>query len=134
MGQTIYLWSTSNVAGAMVTIPAGGRYSEEWRLNLDGGGVSVKISTTPDEADVMQFEYTLVRPTIWFDMSEINMVITSLFNKLGFTVTSDNPDCIQLVCPAGDIACNDAYLFPSDNQATHACVDTTNMVVNLGPS
>jgi len=116
----------------MVTVPNGQSYQENWQLNPDTGGISIKISTTPDEADIMQFEYTLETPTIWWDVSLINMEITSLFDKLGFTVTSDNSNCLTVTCPPGDTQCSGAYLFPDDNQATHACGDTTNMVLNLG--
>jgi hypothetical protein len=134
VGQPVYIWTTSNVAGTMITIPVGGSYAEEWLVNPDTGGISIKISTTPEESDIMQFEYTLIPPVIWWDVSLINMAITSLFDTLGFTVTSDSSACLKVTCPAGDTQCNDAYLYPSDNQATRACDDTTNMVLNLGPS
>ncbi|GAD96963.1 conserved hypothetical protein [Paecilomyces variotii No. 5] len=132
VGQTIYLWSTSEDAGHMRTLPAGESYSETWKLNPDQGGISIKISTTPDEADVMQFEYTLLTPIIWWDVSLINMEITSLFDKLGFSVTSDNSQCYTVNCPAGDTSCNDAYLWPTDDQATHSCDSTTQMTLHLG--
>lgn len=132
--KPLYLWSTSNLAGKQVTIPVGGTYSETWKLNPDMGGVSIKIATTPDEADVLQFEYTLVTPTIWWDVSLINMAITSLFDQLGFTVTTDDKTCRSVTCPAGDTTCNDAYLYPTDDQATRACPENTNMVLNLGPA
>jgi len=133
MGQTLYLWSTSNVAGTMVTLPVGGTYAESWKLNPDLGGISIKVATTPDEADVFQFEYTLVGDKIWWDVSLINLLLTSLFDKLGFTVTPDTSNCRAVTCPAGDTQCSDAYLFPSDDQATRSCVATTNLVLNLGP-
>ncbi|KAJ9191442.1 hypothetical protein DTO164E3_8847 [Paecilomyces variotii] len=134
VGQTIYLWTTSEQAGDMVTLPNGQSYSENWQTNPDAGGISVKISTTPDLDDVMQFEYTLLTPIIWWDVSLINMEITSLFDKLGFSVTSDNSNCYQVNCPAGDTACNDAYLWPTDDQATHSCDSTTHMTLHLGKS
>jgi hypothetical protein len=132
MGQTIYLWTTTNIPEPMVTLPNGQTYQENWKINPDAGGVSIKISTTLNEADIFQYEYTLIGTTIWWDVSLINMAITSLFDTLGFTVTSDNPNCLKVNCPAGDTQCNDAYLFPTDDQATRACEATTNMVLNLG--
>ena len=117
----------------MQTLPVGQEYSETWKLNPDLGGVSIKIATTPDEADVMQFEYTLVTPLIWWDVSLINMELTSLFNQLGFTVNSDDSTCKTVTCPPGDEQCSEAYLFPADNQATRECPDGTNMILNLGP-
>jgi hypothetical protein len=134
VGQQIYLWTTSDVAKPMVTLPSGQSYQEAWLINPNTGGISIKVATTPDKADVMQFEYTLNNPIIWWDVSLINMEITSLFDKLGFTVTSDNPNCHSVTCPPGDTQCSGAYLFPDDNQATHSCEATTNMVLNLGPA
>ena len=133
MGQTLYLWSTSNVAGTMVTLPVGGTYAETWKMNPDLGGISIKVSTTSDGIDPLQFEYTLVGEDLWWDVSLINLdQITSLFDKLGFTVTPDTSNCRAVTCPAGDTACSDAYLWPTDDQATRSCVATTNMVLNLG--
>ncbi|KAJ9303187.1 hypothetical protein DTO271G3_561 [Paecilomyces variotii] len=134
VGQTVYLWTTSEQAGQMVTLANGQSYSENWQTNPDAGGISVKISTTPELDDVMQFEYTLLTPIIWWDVSLINMEITSLFDKLGFSVTSDNSNCFEVNCPAGDTACNDAYLWPTDDQATHSCDSTTHMTLHLGKS
>jgi hypothetical protein len=118
----------------MVTLPNGQSYQENWLSNPDQGGISIKISTTEDEADIMQFEYTLIPPVIWWDVSLINLELTSLFDKLGFTVTSDSSNCRSVTCPAGDTQCSDAYLYPSDDQATRACEATTNMILNLGPA
>ncbi|OKL58339.1 hypothetical protein UA08_06463 [Talaromyces atroroseus] len=137
MDQTIYLWSVSNTADSeMVTLTAGGQdYSENWRLNPDGGGISIKMSTTPDQSDVLQYEYTLVEPTIYWDLSCINMGGNSTFTTAGFAVTSnDSGNCPSATCKPGDTACADAYLFPTDDQATHGCPDTVSMTLNLGPS
>lgn len=134
VGQTLYLWTTTNVPLPMVTLPEGKSYSETWKLNPDAGGISIKVSTTPNEADVLQFEYTLVSSVIWWDVSLINMELTSLFDKLGFQVTSNDSTCRSVTCPAGETQCSDAYLFPSDDQATRACPAGTNMILNLGPA
>ena len=50
------------------------------------------------------------------------------------TNTSNDATCRSVTCPAGDTQCSDAYLFPSDDQATRACPSNTNMVLNLGPA
>lgn len=134
VGKTLYLWTTTNVPLPMVTLPQGQSYSETWKLNPDQGGISIKVSTTPTESDVLQFEYTLVSDVIWWDVSLINMLLTSLFDELGFQVTSNDATCRSVTCPAGDTQCSDAYLFPSDDQATRACPSNTNMVLNLGPA
>lgn len=137
MGQTIYLWSVSESADSeMVTLTSGGTgYSEDWRLNPDGGGISIKMSTTPDQSEVLQYEYTLEEPTIYWDLSCINMGSNSTFTTAGFAVTSnDSSDCPSATCKPGDTACADAYLFPTDDQATHGCPDTVRMTLNLGAS
>lgn len=137
MDKTIYLWSVSNTADAeMVTLTPGGQaYSEDWRLNPDGGGISIKISTTPDQSDVLQYEYTLSDPTIFWDLSCINMGSNSTFTTVGFAVTSnDSGNCPSATCKPGDSACADAYLIPTDDHATHGCPDTVRMTLNLGPS
>ncbi|KAH8703202.1 hypothetical protein BGW36DRAFT_83896 [Talaromyces proteolyticus] len=91
---------------------------EPWKTNSNGGGISIKLSTTPDQADVLQYEYTLSAPTIFWDLSCIN----------------DNGACPSATCKPGDTACADAYLFPTDDHATHGCPDTVQMTLNLGPS
>ncbi|KAK9367055.1 hypothetical protein V1509DRAFT_641175 [Lipomyces kononenkoae] len=137
MGKDIYLWSVSNSADStMVTLTSGGNtYSESWKTNPDGGGISIKMSTTPDQADVLQYEYTLVSPLIYWDLSCINIGNGSEFTTAGFAVTSnDSGSCPSATCKAGDTACADAYLFPTDDQATHGCPDTVQMTLNLGSS
>jgi hypothetical protein len=134
VGQTLYLWTTTNVPLPMVTLPHGQSYAESWKLNPDQGGISIKVSTTPTESDVLQFEYTLVSDVIWWDVSLINMLLTSLFDQLGFQVTSNDETCRKVLCPAGKVNCSDAYLYPTDDQATSACTANTNMVLNLGPA
>ncbi|KAJ5610066.1 hypothetical protein N7510_006785 [Penicillium lagena] len=131
-GQPIYLWSVSDVPAEMVTIPAGGSYSENWRTNPDGGGISVKVSTSPSLDNILQYEYTLAGSTIFWDLSCINMLLHNLLSTVGFSVTSDNTDCVQDVCAAGDLQCAAAYLFPADNLATHGCDANTQMIFTIG--
>lgn len=137
MGQTIYLWSVSDSADSdMVTLTSGGSgYSENWRTNSNGGGISIKMSTTQDQSDVLQYEYTLEDPTIFWDLSCINMGTNSTFTTAGFAVTNDDSgNCPTATCAAGDSACADAYLFPTDDQATHGCPDTVTMTLTIGSS
>merc|ERR1712187_998041 len=52
---SVYAWSVSNGAGDMKTLSAGGgSYEESWRENSNGGGVSIKLSTEPNQDDVLQ--------------------------------------------------------------------------------
>ncbi|OKL60540.1 hypothetical protein UA08_04343 [Talaromyces atroroseus] len=134
MDQTIYLWSVSDVSSEMYTINSGESYSENWRTNPNGGGISIKMSFTPEETDVLQYEYTYDDPIIWWDLSCINMGDNSGFSTVGFAVTSDDADCPSAICAPGDYACAAAYLFPDDNTATHACTSSNLLHLNLGSS
>lgn len=133
MNQTIYGWSVADTADSpMITLPVGGSYSEAWRLNPDDGGISIKLATSPSQANVLQFEYTLVEPLIYWDLSCINMGTASYFSNAGFSVSSNDGQCESATCAAGDTACAAAYLFPSDNSATHGCQATTHLTLDLG--
>ncbi|KAK9320190.1 hypothetical protein V1517DRAFT_330044 [Lipomyces orientalis] len=137
MGKDIYLWSIGDSADAtMVTLTSGGNtYAESWKTNSNGGGISIKLSTTPDQSDVLQYEYTLAPPKIYWDLSCINMGSGSEFAVAGFAVTSnDNGNCPAAICKPGDSACADAYLIPTDDHATHGCSESVQMTLNLGPS
>ncbi|KAL4888983.1 hypothetical protein BDV59DRAFT_205698 [Aspergillus ambiguus] len=135
---TVYAWSVSDRVSDMHTLSAGGgSYNEAWRTNDNGGGISIKLSTHPDQSDVLQFEYTIGddESTIYWDMSCIDLAVDdSEFTKSGFTVTpsqtSDN--CPDVNCHAGDAACAEAYLQPKDDHATHGCPIDTTFTLNLG--
>lgn len=132
MARDVFLWSVSDVPSSMVVVPSGECYQEDWRLNPDGGGISIKMSTTPDMMDILQYEYTLIPPIAWWDVSEINMSPGSEFQALGFTVTSDNASCPTVTCGRADAACPGVYHKPDDDYATHACHETTHMTLTLG--
>lgn len=133
LNTTVYLWSVTDVLGPMQTLPAqSGVYAEPWRVNPGGGGISIKLSTAPEPLDILQFEYTQAEPTIFWDLSCINMSPDSLFTTFGYKVLSDSQDCPDAVCAPGDPACADAYLFPSDNHATHGCPIQTAFTLVLG--
>ncbi|EAL92612.1 hypothetical protein KXW98_003643 [Aspergillus fumigatus] len=135
LSQTVYAWSVADSVSDMHTLSAdGGSYSEDWRTNSNGGGVSIKLSTKPDQSDVLQFEYTQSGDTIYWDMSCIDMGTDSEFSKFGFTVepSQSGGDCPSVNCKAGDTACAEAYLQPKDDHATHGCPINTSFVVNIG--
>jgi hypothetical protein len=133
MNQTLYGWSVADNADVpMITLPVGGSYSESWRLNPDDGGISIKLSTAQNQDNILQFEYTLVDPVIYWDLSCINMGTASLFTNAGFAVSSDNAKCDSATCAAGDSNCAAAYLYPTDDQATHGCDASTHMTLTLG--
>lgn len=135
LAQDIYAWSVSNTVGPMQTLSAnGGTYSEKWRTNPNGGGISIKLATSPSQADVLQFEYTEAGSTIFWDLSCINMGSSSQFTQYGFAVqpSQSSGSCPSAVCAAGDTACASAYLFPSDNSATHGCPINTGLGLTIG--
>ncbi|KAF7169249.1 hypothetical protein CNMCM5623_002067 [Aspergillus felis] len=135
LSQTVYAWSVADSVSNMHTLSAdGGSYSEQWRTNSNGGGVSIKLSTKPDQSDVLQFEYTQNGDKIFWDMSCIDMGTNSEFSKYGFTVepSQTSGDCPAVNCKAGDTACAEAYLQPKDDHATHGCPIDTSFVLNIG--
>ncbi|KAJ5920776.1 hypothetical protein N7466_009102 [Penicillium verhagenii] len=137
LDMDVYAWSVSNDVGPMQTLSAnGGTYTEAWRTNPNGGGISIKLSTQPDQSDVLQFEYTEAGDTIYWDLSCINMEANSEFTQYGFSVLptdSGNSDsCPSAVCKAGDSACADAYLQPTDDHATHGCPIDTGLALTIG--
>ncbi|KAJ5601862.1 hypothetical protein N7510_011396 [Penicillium lagena] len=135
LSQDIYAWSVSDDVGPMQTLSAnGGSYSENWRINPNGGGISIKLATTPDQSDVLQFEYTEGGDTIYWDLSCINMGTDSEFTQYGFAVQPSitTGSCPSAVCQAGDSACAAAYLQPDDNAATHGCPINTGLGLTIG--
>lgn len=133
MEEEIYLWSVSAESGDMQTLNAlTGHYQEGWQTNLNGGGISVKMSTSPsDTGSVLQFEYTWEGETIWWDLSSINLDPSSPFVKHGFTVIPDSDDCAGIQCAPGVADCSASYQHPNDI-ATHSCASNTAFTLRLG--
>ncbi|KAF9889184.1 hypothetical protein FE257_007673 [Aspergillus nanangensis] len=140
LDTTVYAWSVSDSVSEMHTLSAnGGSYTESWRTNDNGGGISIKLSTKQDQSDVLQFEYTKGDDdsTIFWDMSCIDLGTDSDFTKYGFAVTpsqsgNEGQDCPTVNCHAGDEACAEAYLQPKDDHATHGCPIDTTFTLNIG--
>jgi hypothetical protein len=131
MDETVYIWSTSNTAGEMQTIASGDSYTESWRTNSDGGGISIKMSTTTSEDSVLQFEYTQGGENLWWDLSSINLSSDSTFVSAGFGVTSDDSSCTVASCSAGDTDCAQSYQ-KSDDVDTHSCSSSATLTMTLG--
>ena len=124
-----YLWSVSNVAGPMQTLPAnGGEYTETYRNNPDGGGISMKLATDSAASNITQFEYTLETSTLWYDLSNINGYP---FMAWGVSVIPSESTCNEVICPAGVALCADAYNTPTEDYATAACTSDADVVVLL---
>lgn len=126
----VYLWSVANTDGSMHTLDANsGEYSETYRENPNGGGISIKMARSQDyyTTSVAQFEYTL-GSTLWYDLSDIN---GNPFMDYGYTLVPSQQSCRNIVCKAGDILCKAVYNAPDDNEATAACTNDANTVLVL---
>ncbi|KAL4804188.1 hypothetical protein BDV18DRAFT_36321 [Aspergillus unguis] len=136
MDSDVYAWSVSNGDSKMHTLSSGGgSYTESFQTNSNGGGISIKLSTSQEQQDVLQFEYTESGDTIFWDMSCIDMdTSSSTFTKNGFSVSPSQggDDCPSVSCGAGDSSCAEAYLQPKDDHATHGCPIDTSFSVSLG--
>jgi hypothetical protein len=131
----LYLWSVDNTQGPMRTLPAsGGNYSETWRLNPAGGGISIKLATVPALSDVVQFEYTYVPSElrVYWDVSCINMSNASQIMTGGFSVTADSQSSPSVICNLKDMTCPDVYFHPDDNYAVRASAGDTLLTMNIG--
>ena len=132
MGSDIYLWTTSSDPGSMKTLTSGGgTYSEEWQTNSNGGGISIKLSTTQNEDSVLQFEYTVDSDTLYWDLSSINLDSSSDFIKSGFSVKPSDSSCKAATCEPGDANCADSYQHPDDVNTLSCSVDAQ-YIVTLG--
>ncbi|RAH43770.1 putative extracellular thaumatin domain protein, partial [Aspergillus brunneoviolaceus CBS 621.78] len=135
IGSDVYAWSVSDRVSNMETLSAGGgSYTSSWQTNDNGGGISIKLSTSQSQADVLQFEYTQSGDTIFWDMSSINLSPDSDFVKYGFSVvpSSGGGNCPTVTCSAGNTNCQEAYQQPDDNHATHGCPIDTSFTLTLG--
>lgn len=123
--KNVYLWTVSQFAGEMKTLAPGATFSESYLINPDGGGISIKLATEPDQAGpITQYEYTIAG-NLWYDISNINGFP---FSDSGLTLTPSTGSCRSMVCPAGVTLCSGVYNQPDDNEATAACdssADTT---------
>jgi hypothetical protein len=131
MSEPVYLWSVSDTASEMQTIPTGASYTETWRTNPNGGGISIKIATAADLASVLQFEYTEAGETLFWDLSSINLNPASPLIAAGFGVNIDDASCPTATCAPGDVNCAESYQFPDDHN-TRACGTGAAFTLTLG--
>jgi hypothetical protein len=109
----------------------GGTYSENWATNSNGGGISIKMSTSENQDSVLQFEYTQDGSTLYWDLSSINLDSDSEFVKSGFSVTPSDSSCSAASCAAGDSNCADSYQHPDDTN-TNSCSTSAQYTLTLG--
>lgn len=132
MDATVYVWDTSSSSGSMESIDSnGGTREETWQTNSNGGGISIKFSTSQNEDSVLQFEYTLDSSTLYWDLSSINLDSTSEFVKSGFSVKTNDDSCSTATCKAGDSNCLESYQKPDDVN-TNSCSTSAEYTLTLG--
>ncbi|EEP81994.1 predicted protein [Uncinocarpus reesii 1704] len=112
----------------MKKLSSGDKYSEEYRKNDNGGGISIKLSLDKDQKEVSQFEYTLDDPKVFYDLSNIDGYP---FKDGGVTIVPSDDSCPKVTCEAGDGKCSEAYNKPDDDHATHGCPQETDLHVVL---
>lgn len=112
--DTVYLWVVTENPGEMQTLASGETFHDTWLTNTNGGGISIKMSTTEVCDDVLQFEYTQSGDVLFWDMSSINLAKTSAFVSAGFAVTISDETCPTSTCAPGDAFCVQSYQHPDD--------------------
>ncbi|KAF7528812.1 hypothetical protein PCG10_009525 [Penicillium crustosum] len=131
LSQTVYLWVVTETAGEMQTLSSGETFHDTWLTNTNGGGISIKMSTTEVCDDVLQFEYTQSGDVLYWDMSSINLLKTSAFVSAGFGVTISDESCTTSTCAPGDADCVESYQQPDDVN-TLACALDAAYTLTLG--
>lgn len=129
--ETVYLWVVSDTSGEMQTLPSGESFSDSWLINSNGGGISIKISSTEVCDSVLQFEYTQSGDVLFWDLSSINLLKDSAFVDAGFGVTISDKSCPTATCAPGDAYCVESYQLPDDVN-TLACGADNAYTLTLG--
>ncbi|GFF99276.1 hypothetical protein IFM53868_10206 [Aspergillus udagawae] len=133
LSTNLYVRSVSVEDGPLHILPANeGRYNETWRPTVNSTGVSIKIATSMDMTDVLQFEYSAIDPTIYWDVSCINLSDGSRLIAEGFTAIASDKNCQPVVCDRDDDNCPDVYHEPDDNYAIRGCPINTTIVMQIG--
>lgn len=129
--RPIHVWSIADEAvDKSEVVDAGAEYSEEYKTNDNGGGISIKIAFEDSHDDVSQFEYTLSPSDskVFYDLSNIDGYP---FQEGGASITPSDDSCPAVTCPAGVSECKDAYNQPFDDHATKGCSDSTDLTLTL---
>ena len=148
----VYYKSVTNYDPLPSNIDAGSSYSEIYRPNPNGGGVSIKISSNQsigtasdmmgafDQSTIIQFEYTLnlTQAMVYYDISNVNGYYPSVdtgspwpFEEYGLILEGSDNECTTVTCLPGVQTCTAAYTLPNDNWATHGCMYCNTLVLTL---
>ena len=124
LSETVYLWVVSETEGEMQTLAPGESFDgHTWLTNSNGGGISIKLSTSDLCDSVLQFEYTQTGEVLYWDLSSINLLKTSSFITAGFGVTISDSSCTTATCAPGDANCIESYQHPNDVNTLACTVD-----------
>ncbi|OCK77124.1 hypothetical protein K432DRAFT_272542, partial [Lepidopterella palustris CBS 459.81] len=130
----VYVWSVANAMNNTTNhlAPIIGDFNETYRTNPNGGGVSLKIATTPIDSNITQFEYTYhtENPNVYYDISNVNGYP---FEEWGLTLSPSSSNCSSVLCNPGIAICPDVYNQPNDDFATKNCDVSANLTLTLCP-
>ncbi|KAI9868229.1 MAG: hypothetical protein M1813_006974 [Trichoglossum hirsutum] len=130
----VYVWSVADAPNktAVYLQRNVGHFSEAYRVNANGGGISLKIAISPDDSLITQFEYThrLENSRIYYDISNIDGYP---FKEWGLNLSPSSTDCPSVSCAPGVAICSDVYNQPYDDFATKNCDVSANLTLILCP-
>jgi hypothetical protein len=131
----VNVWSVADVTNSTVNClePIIGNFKETYRMNPNGGGISLKIGTTSTDSDITQLEYTYRKNSsnVYYDISNVNGYP---FKERGLKLSPSTPNCSSISCDPGVAICPDIYNRPTDNFATKSCSVFANLTLTLCPS
>jgi len=109
-----------------------GYFSETYRINPNGGGVSLKIATDFNDSFINQFEYTYRpdNPRIYYDISNINGYP---FEDWRLYLSPSSASCTSISCDPGVALCPDVSNQPNDDFAVQNCDVSANLTLSLCP-
>ena len=109
----VYVWSIADVPNNTINYlaPIIGDFSETYRVNPNGGGITLKIATIPVDSYITQFEYTYHtdNPNVYYDISNINRYPFEIWGLALSPSTLSTPFCSLISCDPGVALCPDAY-------------------------
>ena len=142
----VFLKSCVNYDPLLQMLEANHVYGETYRLNSNGGGVSIKLASNqsigaaPNIAEAFgnsyttQFEYTYtpnIPPGLYYDISNVNGGTPWPFAAYGLDLGGTSNDSQRVECPVGNSTCATAYTIPTDDYATRGCASNNTLTLTL---
>jgi hypothetical protein len=122
----VFIWSVANVPNNSQTVAPNNFWSEPYRLNPNGGGISLKVATQSIDTTIVQLQYTyhVDDPNIPYDISNLNGYP---FMEWGFNLFPSIPSCPTVLCDPGVPLCANGFNNPK------SCDVAGNLVLFLCP-